>query len=78
MPTWIHTVALAAVTGCSDQMLAPTLTRCCTHPGDEPAAGPMTWVGRPTGMAAWIWSNPSKIQRIPKAIRSTRRAEGSG
>ena len=39
MPTWIHTVAAAAVTGWSDQMVVPTPTRCWTHPGDEPAAG---------------------------------------
>ena len=39
MPTWIHTVAAAAVTGWSDQMVAPELTRCCTQPGDERPPG---------------------------------------
>ncbi len=39
MPTWIHTVAAAAVTGWSDQMVVPTPTRCWTQPGDELAAG---------------------------------------
>ena len=33
-PTWIQTVAAAAWTGWSDQMVTPLLTRCWTQPGD--------------------------------------------
>ena len=77
MPTWIHTVAAAAVTGWSDQMVVPTPTRCWTQPGDELAAGVMTDPGRPSGMAPWICRSPSNSQRSPKASRSSRRAGGS-
>ena len=78
MPTWIHTVAAAAETGWSVQMVVPTLTRCCTHPGDVAAAGVITSPGRPTGIELCTWSSPSNSQRIPKLMRSTRRAAGSG
>ncbi len=78
MPTWIHTVAVAAVTGWSDQMVAPVLTRCCTHPGDELAAGVRTPPGRPTGIELCTCNRPSNTQSSPKLIRSSRRAGGSG
>ncbi len=78
MPIWIHTVADAAVTGWSAQMVVPTLTRCWTHPGDELAAGVMTWLGSPRGIEGWICSSPSNSHTIPNVIRSSRRAAGSG
>ncbi len=71
-------MAAAAVTGWSDQTVVPTLTRCWTHPGEEPAAGVMTEPGRPSGIAPWIWSRPSNSQSSPKAIRNSRRPGGSG
>ncbi len=78
MPTWIHTVAAAADTGWSVQMVVPTLTRCWTQPGEELAAGVRTEPGSPRGIDPWIWSRPSNSQRRPKVIRSSRRAGGSG
>src|ERR1039458_236958 len=65
-PIWIHTVAAAADTGRFDQMVAPTLAMCWTHPGDELAAGVSTVPGRPNGIDAWAWSRPSNTQSTPK------------
>ncbi len=52
-------------------------TMCCTQPGELAAAGWMTCEGRPTAMAGWACSRPSKIQMTPKPIRSSWRQPGS-
>jgi hypothetical protein len=78
IPTWIHTAAAAAVTGCSIHSVPPKLTRCCTHVGDPPAAGWSTWEGTLSGMADCPCRIPSNSQIRPKPIRSTRWATGSG
>ena len=77
-PIWIQTADEAAWIGWLDQMLTPSFTRCCTHPGDVEADGSMTLVGSPSGIADWSWRSPSRIQRPPKPIRRMRRAAGSG
>src|ERR1700728_3594600 len=76
-PTWIHTAAAAAVTGCSIQTLAPKLTRCCTHVGEPVEAGASTCDGMLTAIADWPWRIPSKAQMRPNPMRSTRWATGS-
>ncbi len=78
IPTWIHTAAAAAVTGCSIHSVPPKLTRCCTHVGDAEAAGRSTWEGMLSGMADCPCKIPSKSQMRPKPMRSTRWATGSG
>src|ERR1700722_10873913 len=49
LPTWIQTAAVAAGTGWLFQMVTPTLTRWCTHPGDPSVAGCTPPLGRPSG-----------------------------
>jgi len=78
MPTWIQTAAAAACTGWYDQDVPAQLTRCCTQAGELAAPGWMTCDGRPTTIAGWACSSPSKIQMMPKPIRSSIRHDGSG
>ena len=78
IPTWIHTAAAPAVTGWLFQVVTPTFTRCCTHPGDEEAAGCKTPDGSPSGIEDCVWRSPSKSQSTPKAIRTKRRPGASG
>ena len=73
MPTWIQTVAAAAWTGWYDQVVPAQLTTCWTQPGEAAAVGSMTLDGRPAAIAGWACRIPSKIQRMPKPVRSSRR-----
>ena len=77
IPAWIQTEAAAAVTGWSDQMVPPALTRSWTQRGEACAAGSMTWDGRPPGIFGWACKRPSSSHKRPKPIRSTCRARGS-
>ena len=52
-------------------------TMCWTQPGELAAAGSMTWEGSPAAMAGCACSRPSKIQMMPKPIRSSCRQAGS-
>src|SRR5579863_9114979 len=51
IPTWSHTVAAAAWTGWSVQILTPVCTTSWTQVGDELADGWITLAGRPSGIA---------------------------
>ncbi len=77
MPNCSHTAAAAAWIGWNDQTVAPQATRCRTQAGEVAAAGAITWVGRPAGIAGWACSAPSHTHMAPKPIRSRRRAGGS-
>ena len=78
MPTWIQTADADAAIGWLFQMVPPTLTRCCTQAGEAAAVGLITCGVMPSGIEAWAWRTPSKIQIRPNPIRSTRRPGGSG
>ena len=78
MPIWIQTAAAPAWTGWNDHVVPAQFTTCCTQPGELAAAGWMTWPGRPAAIAGCACRSPSKIQRMPKPMRSSRRPGGSG
>ena len=77
IPIWIQTAAAPAWIGWYDQLVPAQFTRCWTQPGEAAAAGWMTCEGSPTAMDGWACSRPSKIQMMPKPIRSSWRQPGS-
>ena len=57
--------------------MAAKSTRPRTQPGDPSAAGWVTFVARPSGIAGCAWSRPSRIHSTPNPMRRTCRPRGS-